>query len=67
MVPEKKEEAEKIRGIPVWKQSELTRLATLAASVLGPDTRVHNVIQKLNSIRAKLEDVQASTPQEGYR
>ena len=64
--PENQKDAEAIRGIPLWKQSELTRLATLAASVLGPDTRIHNVIQKLNLIRARLEEVQANTPEGGY-
>jgi hypothetical protein len=64
--PVNERDGEKIRSIPLWKQSELTRLATLAASVLGPDTRIHNVIQKLNWIRARLEEVHATTPDAGY-
>ena len=64
--PDSEHDAEMIRGIPLWKQSELTRLATLAASFLGPDTRIHNVIQKLNQIRARLEEVQATAPDSTY-
>ena len=46
--PASERDAEQIRSIPIWKQSELTRLATLAASVLGPrhaDPQRHSEVE----------------------
>src|SRR5262245_47172167 len=56
-LPNRAEHVERLREVSIWRHGDVSTFGTLAASVLGSMAEVHEAIQALNGLRAKVDAV----------
>jgi hypothetical protein len=54
-MPADDQDIERVRDVSIWRHSDVSTFASLAAAVLGSSPPVHDAIQGLNAIRAKVD------------
>lgn len=54
-LPKASEDVEALRDVSIWRHNDVSTFGSLAAAVLGSTPAVHDAIQGLNAIRAKVD------------
>ncbi len=54
-LPAREEDSERLRDVSIWRHGDVSKFATLAATVLGSSPPIHEAVQGLNAIRAKVD------------
>ena len=54
-VPTREQDADRLRDVSLWRHSDESRFASLSASVLGSSPMIHQAVQALNGVRAKID------------
>jgi hypothetical protein len=63
-LPDRPENVERLREASIWRHGDVSTFGTLAASILGSMPAVHEAIQSLNSLRAKVDAVRQTPANE---
>lgn len=63
-LPDRPEHLERLRELSIWRHGDVSRFSTLAATVLGSLPAVHEAIQALNNLRAKVDTVRQTPANE---
>jgi hypothetical protein len=60
-LPMRDEDAEPLHDVSLWRHTDIRQFAALAAGVLGSAPIVHDAIQALNAIRARVDGVRQAS------